>query len=84
MACRPRITARPTRHGSSGRLTRQHYTDDAGVILVESVLVKGLAHAFPIRTDGTSSCGEPGDFVASTEVCGAREISRFWGLIRGD
>jgi hypothetical protein len=57
--------------------------DPAGATLVESVLVKGLGHAFPIRTDSTSSCGEPGDFVASTEVCGAIEISRFWGLTRG-
>ena len=78
------ITGGPARHGSSGPVTRELYTDDAGVTLVESVLVKGLGHAFPIRTNGNSSCGEPGDFVASTEVCGAREISRFWGLIRGN
>jgi hypothetical protein len=49
MDCRRVITARPARHGSSEPLTRELYTDDAGVTLVESVLIKGLGHAFPIR-----------------------------------
>jgi hypothetical protein len=50
---------------------------------VESVLVEGLAHAFPIRTDGASSCGQVGDFVVATDVCAATEIARFWGLPNG-
>jgi poly(hydroxyalkanoate) depolymerase family esterase len=78
------ITGRPPRQESTGPLTRELYRNDAGVTLVESVLIKRLGHAFPIRTDETLSCGEPGDFVASTEICGAMEISRFWGLISGN
>jgi len=83
------IAGRPARHGRSGPLTREVYTDDAGVALVESVLVNGLGHAFPIRTESTSSCGEPGEFVASTEVCVAplwRSVTGFTGepqVIRG-
>jgi poly(hydroxyalkanoate) depolymerase family esterase len=77
-------TGTPARHGNSGPVTRELYTDAAGVTAVESVLVKGLGHAFPIGTDGTASCGQPGDFVVSAEVCAAMEISRFWGLISGN
>ena len=78
------ITEPPAHHSSSGPLTRELYRDSAGVTRVESIMVKGLGHAFPIRTDGTSSCGQPGDFVVSAEVCAAMEISRFWGLIHGN
>ena len=78
------ITGPPAYHSDGGPLTRELYTDGAGITVVESVLVKGLGHAFPIRTDDTSSCGQPGDFVVSAGVCAAMEISRFWGLIRGN
>jgi poly(hydroxyalkanoate) depolymerase family esterase len=78
------ITEPPAHRSSSGPLTRELYTDSSGVTRVESVTVKELEHAFPIRTEGTSSCGQPGDFVVSAEVCAAMEISRFWGLIHGN
>jgi poly(hydroxyalkanoate) depolymerase family esterase len=60
-------------------LTREIYADANGSSKVESVLVKGLGHAFPIRVGG-SACGRPGDFVVDAKVCGATEIARFWGL----
>jgi poly(hydroxyalkanoate) depolymerase family esterase len=65
-------------------LMREIYVDASGTPKVESVLVKGLAHAFPIRTGGKPPCGQPGDFVVDAKVCAAREIARFWGLIAGD
>ena len=78
------VTGPPAHHSDGGPLMRELYKDGAGITVVESVLVKGLGHAFPIRTDDTSSCGQPGDFVVSAGVCAAMEISRFWGLIRGN
>jgi poly(hydroxyalkanoate) depolymerase family esterase len=65
----------------SPKLKRSVYTDAAGVIRVESVLVDGLDHAFPIETGGAVSCGQVGDFVIAAGVCAAREIGRFWGLV---
>jgi hypothetical protein len=47
--------------------------DGNGAVRVESVLVEGLAHAFPIR-------GQVDDSVVATDVCAATEIARFWGL----
>jgi poly(hydroxyalkanoate) depolymerase family esterase len=74
------IPAKPTRGERKGSVTHTFYTDGAGSVRVESVLVEGLAHAFPIRIGGASSCGQPGDFVVAVEVCAAIEIARFWGL----
>ena len=74
------ISAKPVRSERDGRVTRALYLDRAGALQVESVLVEGLAHAFPIRVDATSSCGHPGDFVVAAEVCAAAEIARFWDL----
>ena len=62
------------------KLTRETYTDTSGTPKVESVVVKSLGHAFPIRADGVSPCGQPGDFVVDVQVCGVAEIARFWGL----
>jgi poly(hydroxyalkanoate) depolymerase family esterase len=58
-------------------LTREIYADKDGISKVETVLVKGLGHAFPIRVGGPP-CGRSGDFVVDARVCGAREIARFW------
>ncbi len=61
-------------------LTRTTYADAAGKVRVESVLVRGLKHAFPIEKGGALPCGQEGDFVAAAGVCAAREIGRFWGI----
>ncbi len=78
------IAATPTRVEAGEPVTRKVYANSAGVTQVESVTVKGLGHAFPIRTDGGPSCGQPGDYVVAAGVCAAREISRYWGLTGGD
>jgi poly(3-hydroxybutyrate) depolymerase len=78
------VPATPARIERSGRITRELYTDGAGITRVESVAVEGLGHAFPISTSAGSSCGQPGDFVVSAGVCAAMEISRFWGLAGGN
>jgi poly(hydroxyalkanoate) depolymerase family esterase len=72
--------APPKTVDTNGILTREIYADPDGTPKVESVLVKSLAHAFPIRVGGVSPCGRPGDVVVDAKVCGAMEIARFWGL----
>jgi poly(hydroxyalkanoate) depolymerase family esterase len=74
------VPAKPARSERDGAITRNFHTDSAGSVRVESVLVEGLAHAFPIRADGQLSCGQAGDFVVAAGVCAASEIARFWGL----
>jgi poly(hydroxyalkanoate) depolymerase family esterase len=74
------IPAKPARSQTDGRVTRRLYVDSAGAVQVESILIEGLAHAFPIRVNATPSCGHPGDFVLAAEICAATEIARFWGL----
>jgi poly(hydroxyalkanoate) depolymerase family esterase len=65
---------------SARGMTRTIYADSAGVARVESVLVKGLKHAFPIETGGALRCGQAGDFVTASCICAVREIGTFWGL----
>jgi poly(3-hydroxybutyrate) depolymerase len=65
-------------------VTRYSYNDSTGVTQVESVLVEGLAHAFPIQPEAVPPCGQPSDYVVSAGVCAAQEISRFWGLSDGN
>ena len=65
---------------ANGTLLREIYADASGTPKVESVVVKALGHAFPIRIGGATACGRPGDFVVDVKVCAASEIARFWGL----
>jgi poly(hydroxyalkanoate) depolymerase family esterase len=74
------VPANAARSERNGPVTRNFYTDGAGAVRIESILVEGLAHAFPIRVDGDLSCGQAGDFVVAAGVCAASEIARFWGL----
>jgi poly(hydroxyalkanoate) depolymerase family esterase len=74
------IPTKSARSKRDGRVTRRLYVDSAGAVQVESVLIEGLTHAFPIRINGTPSCGHPDEFVVAAEVCAATEIARFWGL----
>ena len=73
------VPATSARTEQSGRITRKSYPEGDQIPRVESVLVEGLGHAFPI--DGTTTCGQPGDFVVSAGVCASGEIARFWGII---
>jgi poly(3-hydroxybutyrate) depolymerase len=74
------ISSTPARSERKGSIMRELFSDTAGDVRVESALVDGLAHAFPIHPDRASSCGQPGNFVVAADVCGAIEITRFWGL----
>jgi poly(hydroxyalkanoate) depolymerase family esterase len=75
------VADRPGHTEQSRMLTRTIYANAAGSAVVESVLVHGLKHAFPIEMGGALSCGREGDFVTASGVCAAREIGRFWGVV---
>jgi poly(hydroxyalkanoate) depolymerase family esterase len=75
------ISPIPAHSERKGSIVRELFSDTAGDVRVESVLVDGLAHAFPIHIDRASSCGQPGNFVVAADVCGAIEITQFWGLL---
>lgn len=77
-----RISAIPARTEVDGAIVREVFANDAGATAIESVTIRGLGHAFPIRTDDSLPCGQPGDFVVAAGVCAAAEIVRFWGLTR--
>jgi len=64
------IPATPARTERIGRIARELYQDTANVTRVESVVVEGLGHAFPIIGEA-STCGQPGDFVVAAGVCAA-------------
>ncbi len=65
---------------ANGTLLREIYADASGTPKVESVVVKALGHAFPIRIGGATACGRPSEFVVDVKICAASEIARFWGL----
>jgi hypothetical protein len=64
----------PGRNERNGPILRELFVDGNGAVRVESVLVEGLAHAVPIRTDSASSCGQPGDFVVAIDFCAGLKI----------
>jgi poly(hydroxyalkanoate) depolymerase family esterase len=75
------VSRAPITRERNGPIVREVYADSGRTARVESVLVEGLGHAFPIETGGPVPCGQPGDFVVPAKVCASREIARFWGLI---
>jgi poly(3-hydroxybutyrate) depolymerase len=53
------VPAKPARSERNGPVTRNFYTDSAGSVRVESVLVQGLAHAFPFALAISHHAGSP-------------------------
>ena len=69
-----------------GRHHRRAYLDDQGNNLVELWITERVGHATPI--DQETGCGhdDPArrdDFVTDADICAARRIAAFWGLIAG-
>ncbi len=67
------------RAGPSNQVRQTQWPDAAGVVVVELNRLDGFAHAYPI--DPETDCGTAGDFVVDGDVCAARQIARFWGLL---
>lgn len=74
------IAPTPAREERKGLILRETYVDAAGATRVESVLIDGLGHAFPIDGGGGASCGQPGAFVVDAGLCAVAAIAEFWGL----
>lgn len=74
------IGDRPARVERSRMMTRTQYLDADGAVQVESVLVQGLRHAFPIDAAGARPCGRASEFVSAVGICAARDIAHFWGF----
>lgn len=70
----------PPARTQTDNLVRERYANADGSRMLESVTVKGLAHAFPVAAGAGAPCGQPGDFVAAAGVCAAGEIVKFWGI----
>ncbi len=65
--------------GPSNQVRQTRWTDGAGTVVVELNRLDGFGHAFPI--DPETDCGTAGDYVVDGDVCAARQIARFWGLL---
>ncbi|MFP4004321.1 MAG: alpha/beta hydrolase family esterase [Alphaproteobacteria bacterium] len=60
------------------------YKDSNGDVLVETVLVGGMAHGTPIDPgSGEAECGTPAPFALDAGICSSFHIVRFWGLDSG-
>lgn len=60
---------------------RLGYADADGEVPVESVTVKGMAHAIAVDPgDGPAQCGRTDTFAADHGICAAYWISRFFGI----
>jgi poly(hydroxyalkanoate) depolymerase family esterase len=60
---------------------RQRHGEAGGVAPVESVLLPGFPHAFPIAADPSGRCGQASAYVRPAGICAAEEIARFWGIV---
>ncbi len=66
---------------SEGRATRAVWRDRAGVVVIESVTIPGLAHGTPLATTGAETCGEAGPFLLEAGISSTHHIARFFGLL---
>ena len=64
------------------RETAAEYKDAAGVVRVESWLVKGLAHG--VALDPKAGCGTGGAYLLDEGVCSTTKAASFFGLIAAD
>lgn len=78
------ITGAENRDGPG--FTKLVWRNDAGLEVVESVIIPGLAHGTPLGTRAVGegcgeSCGEPGPYLIDAGVSSTHHIARFFGLI---
>jgi poly(hydroxyalkanoate) depolymerase family esterase len=62
------------------RVTRREYHDGDGKVLVETYLIRRMAHGTPIAVDSDESCGETGPYILDEGICAVRWIGLFWDL----
>lgn len=60
---------------------RKQYTNSAGKVLVETVLINGMGHGTPVDPGAASQqCGIGAPFMLNAGVCSSFYIVKFWGL----
>lgn len=68
-----------TTDAESGTI-RETYVDGSGTVLVETHLLPGYPHAFPINPNGTPPCGTDEAFITDAKICAARQVIDFFGI----
>lgn len=74
------IPDREEKVGPDSRFIHKEYHNSEGKVLVETYLIPDMKHGTPIAVDSEHSCGEESAYILSEGICGARQISLFWGL----
>lgn len=60
---------------------RHRYADGEGTVQIETVVVAGMDHAIAIDPDGTPACGSTAPYIVDADVCAARWIGRWFGVV---
>jgi poly(hydroxyalkanoate) depolymerase family esterase len=62
---------------------RQVWRNRAGVDVIESYAIPGMAHGTPLATGGSDKhCGIPGAFLLDVGISSSYHIAKFWGLTK--
>jgi poly(hydroxyalkanoate) depolymerase family esterase len=75
------VAGEPTTTTTEGAATHAEYKDSAGVVRVESWLVKGMGHGVALAPK--SGCGKAGAYLLE-DLCSTTKAAMFFGLIAAD
>ncbi|MDB5524746.1 MAG: hypothetical protein JWM58_2509 [Rhizobium sp.] len=73
---------KPSRTDSVNGYKRHVWLDASGRERLESFEIVGMAHGVPLATRGPDGLGSEAPFMLETGISSAREIARFWGLLK--
>lgn len=76
------VAAEPATTATVGPATHEEYTDGAGVVRVESWLIKGMGHG--VVLDPKAGCGKAGAYLLDKGLCSTTKAAMFFGLIASD
>lgn len=75
------IDQTPDANSAIGGHVHREYRDDAGKVLVETMLIEGMGHGTPIKPGSADGdCGNSAPFILNVGVCSSHRIVKFWGL----
>jgi poly(hydroxyalkanoate) depolymerase family esterase len=76
------VAEKPTTTATEGPATHAEYKDSAGVVRVESWLVKSMSHG--VALDPKAGCGKAGAYLLDEGLCSTTKAATFFGLIAAD
>ncbi|HSO40571.1 MAG TPA: PHB depolymerase family esterase [Labilithrix sp.] len=76
------VGAEPATTATEGLATHEEYKDDAGVVRVESWLVKGMGHG--VALSPKDGCGKAGAYLLDEGICSTTKAAVFFGLVAAD